>query len=261
MIHTLPQDFKPMGLYYGSRIQELTGHFERSLETADKLLEMVQKGNNEHQLGIVAKAYALWRLARFEEALVLLNSNIEDVSSSEETFSHLYNVRGLIFWKLGDNRSALQDFQRAVNLRKSSNLMGHLSYSMNNIGNTYLNMGNMDSALDYYSESLKLRKELKINPGIAASYNSFGRYYEKTGNKEMALENYTKSLEIWSNVGNNQFIAKSYRFLGTFYIKVEKYESGLEYLRKANDLFSTIPNITDAYLTSQILKKVESLIP
>ena len=250
-----------MGLYYGSRIQELSGLFERSLETADRLLNMVHKGNNEYQFGIVAKAYALWRLARLEEALSLLNSNIDDVSSSEETFSHLYNIRGLIYWKLGENRSALEDFNRAANLRKFNNLKGHLSYSLNNIGNTYLNMGNMDTAFDYYSQSLKLREELEIAPGIAASYNSFGRYYEKTGNKEMALENYNKSLEIWLKVGNNQFIAKSYRFLGTFYIKTEKYETGIEYLRKANDIFSTIPNITDAYLTSQILKKVESLIP
>jgi len=240
-------------LIYQSRVEELTGHFEQALVTAQRS-EKTATSDEDHIATAVAKAYACWRLFKFDighSVLDTVEPLVSKTVSSNPWSATFYNIRGLLFWKAGQLDSALTDFEYSLNLRRKMNLTSAIGYSLNNLGNTYLKMNDLPHAEQYYTESLRIREKLGHHPALAASQNSFGRLEDQRGNHDQAFEHHHRCLEIWQEVGNTQFIAKAYRFLAinAYYRKSKDRDS---YLNQSDQLFTKLENTTDLATNERI---------
>lgn len=250
-----------------SKIYELNGNFEYSLELATLAhIECKNKKSFKHELAsTVCIAYAFWRLNKFQDALTVLSEkerilndlDQQDKQSIKEEEASLYNIKGLILWKINQLDFALENLQKGLLLREELQNDHDISYSLNNIGNVYLKQDRLDKAYDYYQNSLKIRKKLRNIPAIAASYNSLARYYEQMHNYSQALSYYKKSLQLWKKVNNKQFIAKSFRFIGSNYQLQNDNKLALKYYYKSLDLFKEIGNNTDFGITKQLIENLK----
>ena len=251
-------------LIFKSIIFELNGDFEHDLGLAYLALSRSkEEGSFKHELASnICIVYALWRMNKFDTALDLI-SNTEGLISEmslrnkqtlEEEEAALYNIKGLILWKIDKLDLALTSLQKGLSLRQELQNDYDISYSLNNIGNVYLKQNHLEQAYNSYHQSLELRIKLKNRPALAASYNSLARYYEQNHNYSQALYYHKKSLKLWKNVNNKQFIAKSLRFIGSNYQFQNNKRLALKYYQRSLKLFEEINNKTDYDLTKQLIK-------
>ena len=121
---------------------------------------------------------------------------------SDDIFGALTECMGTICSKRSDYKSALDCYQKSLNMRLK--IYGDSSHpeiaeSYNNIGNVYRSQGDYKSALICNQKSLNMR--LKIygdlpHPDIAGSYNNIGNIYGSQGDYNSALDRYQKSLNM-----------------------------------------------------------------
>ncbi|MCE7735004.1 MAG: tetratricopeptide repeat protein [Candidatus Heimdallarchaeota archaeon] len=260
-------DSSPSDIEYSilkSRIKELTGHFNEAITIAEQSLVKAKKSKdvNLQISAITAIAYGKWRIADYKGCLTLINEGY-DLARNKKTnkdvstnLANLYNIHGLIYWTRDQLDWALLHFNQGLKLRITAKEPNAISYSLNNIGNTYLSMGDFENALINFNESMNMRIHYDFKPGIAASYNSLGRYYEALREYPSALENYNNSLKIWHEIGNNQFVGKAYRFLGSLYLKLGDVKKAKHNLTYALSFFENIPNDIDSKITQQLFSQV-----
>lgn len=247
-----------------SRIKELTGHFKEAVEIGESSFQQAKKKKNVNLqiMAISAVVYGKWRLSDFKEGLALLNEgydlsrDYEPANEITTSLANLYNVHGLIYWTRKQLDWALLHFNQGLKLRIAAKEPNAISYSLNNVGNTYLLSEDFENASINFKESMNMRKHYDFKPGIAASYNSFGRYYEALKDYPTALENYTDSLKMWHEVGNNQFIGKAYRSLGSLHSKLGDLQKAKHNLTYALTFFKDISNDIDSKITQQIITQL-----
>ena len=95
-----------------------------------------------------------------------------------------YNNRGVIYKDLGNYRQAIEDFNKAIEI-KSDNAVAYY-----NRGNVYTDLGNYRQAI------AELNRAIEINPGYAEAYSNRGNAYGGLGNYKQAIEDYDRAIEI-----------------------------------------------------------------
>ena len=135
--------------------------------------------------------------------------------------SGTYLLLGNIYTKKGDNKKAIQSFNKSIELnkdnpeaytnlaikyRKSGNISASLSaikkaYALTpkhhdicyNIANLYKQTGDFDNAVIFY------KKALELKPDFSLVYNNIGTLYDENNDQDSAIEWYKKGLEADSN--------------------------------------------------------------
>ena len=95
-----------------------------------------------------------------------------------------YNNRGVIYKDLGNYRQAIEDFNKAIEI-KSDNAVAYY-----NRGNVYTDLGNYRQAI------AELNRAIEINQGYAEAYSNRGNAYGGLGNYKQAIEDYDRAIEI-----------------------------------------------------------------
>ena len=119
---------------------------------------------------------------------------------NDDIIEDLNGCMGTVCLKRGDYSSALEFYQKSLNMRLkiySDLRQVAIAESYNNIGNVYRSQGDYSSALDCHQKSLNMR--LKIysdspHPDIAMSYNNIGTVYQSQGDYSSALARLKKGL-------------------------------------------------------------------
>lgn len=118
-----------------------------------------------------------------------------------------YNSRGLVHQELGDHKSAIEDFNRAISLDPA------YAFPYNNRGYSYQQMRDLGSALRDYNRSIEL------DPSIPNPYNNRGLIFYESGRYEEAVKDFRKAVELDPKLLN------SYQNLGLAYMELRDYES------------------------------------
>ncbi len=95
-----------------------------------------------------------------------------------------HNNLGDVYGRQGDKQRALQEFQKAVELKPDYGDGYH------NLANTYRELGQTDKALENYQNALK------FNPNLWQSYQNIAAIYFQEKMYDKALENIQKAIEI-----------------------------------------------------------------
>jgi tetratricopeptide (TPR) repeat protein len=137
-----------------------------------------------------------------------------------------YVMRGTAKAQLHDNRGAIEDYTRAIELNP------RLVLAYNNRGNLRQHFGDADGAISDFSSVLT------INPHSPIAYNNRAIIYTQTGQFSAAIADYQKAIELqpeFVSVYNNQ---------GNAYCQMGEYPNALEHYTKAIILD---PNFAVAY--------------
>jgi protein O-mannosyl-transferase len=112
---------------------------------------------------------------------------IEDYDKAIEIkpgFNNAYNCRGIAYKVLGNYKQAIEDYDRAIEIKPD------FDDAYNNRGNAYNGLDNYRQAID------DLNRAIEINPGFAEAYNNRGSAYYGLGNYKQAIDDYGRAIEI-----------------------------------------------------------------
>lgn len=98
-----------------------------------------------------------------------------------------HNNLGDVYGRWGDKQKALQEFQKAIELKPNYGDAYH------NLANTYRELGQLDKALENYQNAIK------FNPNLWQSYQNIAAIYFQERQYDKALENIQKAIQINPN--------------------------------------------------------------
>lgn len=129
-----------------------------------------------------------------------------------------HNNLGDVYGRWGDKQRALQEFQKAIELKPNYGDAYH------NLANTYRELGQTDKALGNYQNALK------YNPNLWQSYQNIAAIYFMQKQYDKALQNIQKAIEI------NPQNLKLRLNLGVVYL-------GAGDKQKAKEIFNLVLNV------------------
>lgn len=146
---------------------------------------------------LVAKAFALFRLAKLPEA----RSCAEEAKGYFETLEdkqgllRACNTLGIVYGESGDLLGALRAFLQVDTLCKEISDKRGEADALNNIANVHAYLGDFVSALDYHFRSLAVCHDHPYPEAQTSAFLNLGTIYHDMGQYREALEYYLKGLE------------------------------------------------------------------
>lgn len=149
-----------------------------------------------------------------------------DVIGHYKTARVAYYNRGLFLMDANRNKEALEDFNKAIELRPD---IANAYYCR---GNLFMREGRNADALRDYSKAIELQ------PGYAEAYNNRGNVLKNEGRNDEALNDYNRALELKPDY------AEAFNNRGTLQKNEKRYDAALEDFNQAIQLK---PDFADAY--------------
>ncbi len=159
--------------------------------------------------------------------IILTRIQVEYFTNGVTLFAHTvevtdnnfvaYNNLGCALEKQGDIEKALENYNKAVQIKEYAT-------AYRNIGDIMLSRGKIDEALVNYN------KALQIVPGRASTHLNIGNLYSKQKNFNKAAEHFRKAIAIDENY------PKAYNNLGNLSLLSKQYDKAAENFRKAIEL-------------------------
>ena len=119
---------------------------------------------------------------------------VEDFNKAVELKSHLasnYFNRGKAQFNLGKYTQALEDFDRAINRKQGATLQGA------DFAEAYYNRGRANYELGNYKKALEnFDKAIELNDDFAEVYHNRGRAKDRLGKSEEAVADFSKAIEL-----------------------------------------------------------------
>ncbi|WP_179830087.1 CHAT domain-containing protein [Spirosoma fluviale] len=162
----------------------------------------------------------------------------QKLPQTNDTFSVIYRLQGVMYDALGDYEKAImvaQDGLRAVlaKPRLTSLDSSYVVTFYNNIGAMYYSKGDYDRTIDYYTQALQfaMRQKSPPVPTLLSIYQNIGSTYNKQGNTDRAMAFYMQSMKYTQGAYVQQIAAIYFKISGLF-IKQKNSQQALYYLQK-----------------------------
>jgi tetratricopeptide (TPR) repeat protein len=247
-----------------SKLLEKQGKFTQSL---DVLSTVASKNLEEEYELLIRILYGNWRIKKYSKCLEIIDNSIPSLESEPLLMGRLYNIIGLIYWSLGKDSSdkqllleAKKYHEKAVEFRKLLDTNLELSFSYNNLGNTYLSLNDISKAVFNFEKALEIREKYHMTTEIATSLRDLGRLHLQNNNYNSALNYFNDALKIRIKLGNTYDIAKCNLSIAETYFFLNELEKANEYFQIAKDVFTEIGNPSDLELLDQIKARLNNQI-
>ncbi|CAF1432287.1 unnamed protein product, partial [Didymodactylos carnosus] len=161
------------------------------------------------------------------------------------TIAECYRGLGLIEYGKNENETALNHFEKALDLLPKSHT--DRATLFNSIGLIHSKEAKYDLALTNFKKALEIlvkNGNSSSDADIASSYNNIALTHYNKGEVDAELKNYQKALDIRSKIlpANHPDIATLYSNIGTAYSDKNDYKQALDNLRLAlNIRTKTLP--------------------
>lgn len=129
--------------------------------------------------------------------------------------------------------SALNYYQKALDLATLSQLNYRKGQALNGIGKSHYVRADYHQSLDAYQQSLKLFEKLNDIPGIIRGLNGTGIVFNMIGQSEKAISNHKKSLLLCSASGDQKFYVINLFNISIAYNELGQYDNALCYVDSA----------------------------
>ncbi|MEW5760742.1 MAG: tetratricopeptide repeat protein, partial [Candidatus Thermoplasmatota archaeon] len=170
------------------------------------------------------------------------------------------NSLGLIYWEMGNYKSALKYHEDSLNFRLKVSDLGDyygLSASYVNLGNMFMNRMEYNDGIRCYETALELKKKIGEMEDIASTHDIIALSYKKIGQYERAKENFLTALDIRKKENDLTKIAISYANLGSIFYSMNDYDSALNFYNQCIELSKEIG--VDVMATSNVAEICELL--
>lgn len=205
-----------------------------------KALDVGVRVDNDHYLPDIGYKIAntYWDIGNYSQALEMalqLKSYYENKNLIEEQ-GHLINLLGIIYLRLLDYPTALDNLMHSAKISERKRDYAFLGVTYTNIGSLYFKMNKYVDAIEYYEKGVKLEVEYK-------QFRSAGRSYESIANMYLVLGEINKVEPLLKQALEYNTIApdmvgklRSYATYGKYYNYLKQYLKAIEYLQKAEEL-------------------------
>jgi len=177
---------------------------------------------------------ALFRLDRYGQALEYYQRTMGRLGPDDKQLSaFVTNNIGLIYRSLGDERRALDSFQKSLAMLGELNDLKNQANALSNMGTCYRRLGEYPRAIECLEQSLVLRQQTGDRYATTHSWNNLGTVYFETEDYPRAHQSWMKALDLsvqYNDVATKVFIMIN---LGRLMIKSGQAEPGIEWLDQA----------------------------
>lgn len=148
----------------------------------------VENISQEDYLDVLnVKMKSLWLMGEYERAFEITDEVLDLSGESEYWQSQTLNIKGNIYFDLGNIDKALENYLEGLSLaRKIGNRIREANL-LNNVGEIYSTLDAFDDAIKYYSMSFEIAKDMDGEVVTGISQLNIGDVYYKQGNYEDAL--------------------------------------------------------------------------
>lgn len=219
-------------------------------------------------------ATAQWAKGNYHEALNYFSIAYQKAKQENNNIqiANILNNLGLVHWRLGDNRSAMDCYkesnrlaekyglkrlwgltftnqaliqkeeesyaeatannEKAIRIFRELNHPRDLAIAYNNHGQIFKNQKKNDSALQNYLKAINLYHQIDYKDGMAATYYNLAEIYTRQGLKEKAVSSARESLKSGIESESKVRISEAYQKLGETYEQFNEPDSALKYHKK-----------------------------
>ena len=167
------------------------------------------------------------------------------------------NASGVAYQELGQLDLALENYQKAAELRLAVGDVRGRAISLKNIATVHMIRGDLARSQANLAAALKLLEGLGDKAGMAELLNAFGGLEEERGSYAEALSHYRNALQIWRAIGDQRSLARSYNNVGYAYYLLSDYENAMVYFQQASQLYRTTGDKKGSMLVSQSIGLVQ----
>ena len=133
--------------------------------------------------------------------------------------AYIYNLLGNIKFYLEDYQGALEDFNKAIEIKPN------LGIAYNNRASIYRRQKNNERALINYNQAIS------HNPKLSIAYSNRGAMYRKQGQMDLALADFNQAISIDPNL-TTDYIATAYIGRGQIYHGQKNYLAAISDYQK-----------------------------
>jgi tetratricopeptide (TPR) repeat protein len=192
-------------LFFGSSIFAQTSKELDELNILDSIAFVALETNNSDVV---------------EKANKLLSAGIEFDSPVHQI--NALTILGIVNKNKGYNVTAVDYYNKALQVAKESNDQGRISACYNNIGSVYQIQENYDKALYYFKASLAIEDELNNPIQKSIRLYNLGEIYREMDSLSLALSHFNNSLLIEKEYSNNEGIVYALLGIAEIYLELEK---------------------------------------
>jgi len=181
---------------------------------------------------------ALAEAVRKLTAALTLYRESRDRAREAETLNSL----GFNYSRMGEHRSALEQFEAALGLYRALGDKGMEAVVLNNLGIVYRDTGELQKALDNFGQTLALLRGGGDRVAEAIALSNIGGLYFTLGEKRKAIEYFERALPIQRAEGDRggeavtlTNMGETYASLGEIRQAISHYERALPLFRAAGD--------------------------
>jgi tetratricopeptide (TPR) repeat protein len=174
-------------------------------------------------LSILCLCIITWtQVGYWQNSITLFDHTLKVTDNNWPT----YNSRGTAYYILGNYRQAIEDLNRAIEIKPG------YADAYYNRGLTYHDLHNYKQAIEDYSRAIE------IKPAYAEAYNDRGVAYNELGNYRQAIEDLNRAIEIKPD------FAEAYYNRGIAYNGLGNYRQAIEDFSRA---ITIKPGYAEAY--------------
>ena len=167
----------------------------------------------------------------FDSALLLLDqsASIARKSNDHLTLLQALNNMGNVYADKGNNKEALDYYQKALSLGEETGLIKETGEIQKNIGALYVSLKRFDEAIVFYEKAKTIAIKYGNQLLEADCYNNIGIIYEQQFKYSSALDLYKKALDFYTKSGNKSRVAMALSNVAIVYKFLKKYPQAIEY--------------------------------
>jgi class 3 adenylate cyclase/tetratricopeptide (TPR) repeat protein len=212
------------------RISKKEGLVESEAQTSYSVgSAYCDKGLYDEALMSTQKACKIYESMVSEDA----GRNAEELVRLKRWLAKTLSNIGTINWYRGNYESALESYERTLQIGEENGDKNGIAIGLNNIGLVHGDQGDYDTALSFHRKSLEIRREIGDKRGIAASLNNVGIIHDQLGDKAGALGFYEQSIEIYREIGNTDWVGRIMCNIGNIHYANGDYDKALDSLRRS----------------------------
>src|SRR5262249_41628137 len=144
-------------------------------------------------------AVAYYSLDEYSKALAFYTESLDvcrTMGNNAAGEAHALNGIGNVFWSTGDPPRALENYSRALELRRIARLRTGEAYTLVNIGSIYWTIGESEKALEYDRNALSIAQDIKDKSAQAFALYNIGLVHATRFESEQAFRYYDEALGL-----------------------------------------------------------------
>ena len=205
-----------------SRMDSLSHALSLQTEDTNRVDILLKLSFGHHQIDVsLCRAYAT-------DAL-----KISELLKDTERTALSFNCLGIASDLEGKSLQAISNWEKCLELSKSTNFLTGQMKALNNLGITHQEKGNIEKSLQYFLAALKIDEDRGNIQQTINTLSNIGNLYLSMNDMEHAFKYLQQAIKTGEQVGIPSKLSHPYQRMGEYYVHKKEYESALPFLKKA----------------------------